>query len=236
MIFSTVSFLLFSVCVCVSSCSSSFFFFYLCFIIISSLSLFLSLSFFLSISLSLSPSLSLSTISHILTFIDWLEKYLACKKKLATMRKFSFCWNVNYWYSTIRFRIYNRSILVTRSYPSTEIIDLEPIVRHRGDFLLRLAAQLNTEQVTILTTKRPSKCYTATFMRFPLFHPPMITLKKNVKRLIWNLYARAVPHLHESPFFFAYLFRFSFVFFPLFLSFFLICFLCVLVFLFFSFF
>ena len=49
--------------------------------------------------LSLSPSLSLSTISHILTFIDWLEKYLACKKKLATMRKFSFCWNVNYWYS-----------------------------------------------------------------------------------------------------------------------------------------
>ena len=62
-------------------------------------SLSLSLSFFLSISLSLSPSLSLSTISHILTFIDWLEKYLACKKKLATMRKFSFCWNVNYWYS-----------------------------------------------------------------------------------------------------------------------------------------
>lgn len=49
-------------------------------------------------------------------------------------------------------------------------------------------------------------------MRFPLFHPPMITLKKNVKRLIWNLYARAVPHLHESPFFLRFCLSISFFF------------------------
>lgn len=73
-------------------------------------------------------------------------------------------------------------------------------------------------------------------MRFPLFHPPMITLKKNVKRLIWNLYARAVPHLHESPLFFTFLpiyFVFLSFFFPSFFLFFFKSVFCVCLFFFF---
>lgn len=76
-------------------------------------------------------------------------------------------------------------------------------------------------------------------MRFPLFHPPMITLKKNVKRLIWNLYARAVPHLHESPLFFTFLpiyFVFLSFFFPSFFLFFLNLFFVCACFSFFFFF